>query len=286
MQKESCNISDYHLQKIIHISLFVYLFLLIFPHTITLREIAFWTASIFWVILRTRKQGGFMHFNPITISLSVFLVIAFISSVTGEEPFENLKRFKGELLAPFIIFFIAATEFNSIEKVKRFLIAPIFAFAIYTSLSVMESTNYGLRYFWDKANREQYIWLANYSQTTSIIFPLTLGFISLAKNKILKYFLITFGVMMFTILTAYTGISVFLGSVSVLLLWILCVRPKKYRLWMIVIISLLFFVFGMLLYAKKENPTVIEYRGKFEKLLNISGEFNVDSGFSKSYHRN
>src|SRR4030065_1480096 len=109
----------YSSEKIIHTSLFIYLFLLIFPHTTTLKEISFWTAAICWVIFRFRKSEPFITFNPITISLSLFMLIAFISSVIGMEPLENLKRFKGELLVPFFLFLIAATELSDIDKVKR-----------------------------------------------------------------------------------------------------------------------------------------------------------------------
>ncbi|MBI4679815.1 MAG: hypothetical protein HY753_01040, partial [Nitrospirae bacterium] len=133
MRKEYLNINEIYLEKILHISLFLYLFLLVFLHTTTPREIAFWTAFLSWVLLRLRKSEPFITLNPVRIlsngvnpiivSLSLFMVIAFISSLIGIEPFENLKRFKGELLVPFILFLIAVTEFSSIEKIKRLLLA-------------------------------------------------------------------------------------------------------------------------------------------------------------------
>ena len=143
MQKESLINVKYSSEKIIHTSLFIYLFLLIFPHTTTLREISFWIAAICCVLLRLRKSEPFIPLNPIVISLSIFIGIAFISSVIGMEPLENLKRFKGELLIPFLLFLITATEYKTLQKAKSLFIAPVIAFAAYTVLVIGESFNYG-----------------------------------------------------------------------------------------------------------------------------------------------
>src|SRR3989338_10349868 len=256
MQQENLNTAKSHWEKILHISLFVYLLLLIFPHVTTLREIAFWTAFLSWVLSRLRKSEPFIALNPIIVSLSLFMVIAIISSLTGMEPFENLKRFKGELIVPFILFLITATEFNSIEKIKRLLFAPIIAFAVYILLAIVESTNYGLQYFWDKTHREQYLWLTNYSHMAAITLPLILGIFLFVKNRWLKYFLATFAILEFAILAAYRSIAPFLGVVSASLLWIIFVRPRKYRLWMITFISLFILIFTVLIYTQKDGPAI------------------------------
>jgi len=260
MNKEYLNTTGSILERIMLISLFLYLFLLIFPHTTTPREIAFWTSTLCWVVLRFKKPESFRALTPIIVSLSLFMVIAFISSAIGMEPLENLKRFKGELLVPFILFLIAATEFSSIERMKLLLSALLIAFAIYTLLAIAESSSYGLRYFWDETNREQYVWLTSYSQIGAVTFPLVLGMFLLVRNTWLKFFLISFAVTEFTILTAYRGFSVFLGVVSVLLLWAIFVKPKKYRLWMLAFICLFLFSFGLLFYTHKDNPAIEEYR--------------------------
>ena len=280
MNKEYLNTTGSILERIMLISLFLYLFLLIFPHTTTPREIAFWTSTLCWVVLRFKKPESFRALTPIIVSLSLFMVIAFISSAIGMEPLENLKRFKGELLVPFILFLIAATEFSSIERMKLLLSALLIAFAIYTLLAIAESSSYGLRYFWDETNREQYVWLTSYSQIGAVTFPLVLGMFLLVRNTWLKFFLISFAVTEFTILTAYRGFSVFLGVVSVLLLWAIFVKPKKYRLWMLAFICLFLFSFGLLFYTHKDNPAIEEYRAKFEKIIDISGEFKSEGGFS------
>lgn len=268
-------------EKIIHLFLFAYFLLLIFPHTTTPKEIILWTAVLCWIILRIKRPGPFIRLTPIITALSLFMVIAFIASVIGAEPIENLKRFKGELFVPFLFFLITATEFNSIEKSKRLLYAPLIAFAIYTLLAVFESANYGLhQYFWIKSNREQYIWLDNYTQMSAIIFPLILGLILLTVNRGLRYLLVIYAVSVFGIVTAYRGFTVFSGSVSVLLLWAIFARPPKYRLWMVGFISLFLLIFGFLLHSYKGYPAVDEYRAKLEKIINVSGEFKSKGGFS------
>ncbi|OGL43506.1 MAG: hypothetical protein A2W05_09520, partial [Candidatus Schekmanbacteria bacterium RBG_16_38_10] len=290
MQKEYLNITESYLERIIHISLFLYLFLLIFPHTTTPKEIAFWAAFLCWVVLRFKNPESFIGLkparffsnvvNPIIASLSLFMFIAFISSIIGMEPLENLKRFKGELLVPFFLFLIAATELSDIEKVKRLLFAPVIAFAVYTLLAVAESTNYGLHYFWDKSGREKYIWLTNYSQTGAIVFPLILGLFLFAKNRWFKYSLAAFAFLEFMILAAYRSLTPLLGVITVLLLWVAFVRPKRYRLWMVGFICLFVSVSVLLFYTHKNNPAVNELSAKFEKLFNISGEFTSEGGFS------
>ena len=280
MKKENFHMTAPTIERIMHISLFTYLFLLIFPHTTTIQEVSFWTAFLCWAILRLRKQESFIPFNPITISFSLFIVIAFIASVIGMDPLENLKRFKGELIVPFILFLIAVTEFSSIEKAKKILLAPLIAFAVYTLLAIIESTNYGLQYFWDKTNREQYVWLTSYSQFSAFAFPLILGLILFITNRWLRYFLIAFAVIVFAMLTAYRGFTVFLGAVSILLLWMMFAKPPKYRLWMIAFVALFIFIFGFLSYTYKNHQAVTEYMAKFERIINISDELKSEEGFS------
>jgi len=268
------------LEKIIFISLSLYLFLLIFPHTTTLREVTFWTATLCWVILRIKKRESLIPLKLIILSLFVFMAIAFISSILGIEPIENLKRFKGELLVPFILFLVAATEFNKVDKAKLLFLAPLIAFATYTLLAIIESTRYGFYYFWDKTHREQYIWLTNYSQMAAVIFPLTLGLILVITNRWLKYFLISFAFLEFAILTAYRGFTVFIAAIAVVLLWVIFVKPVKYRLWMIGSIFLSLLMLGGIFYIQKDNPAMKEYKSKFKIILNIPEELKNKSGFS------
>ena len=279
MQKESLINVKYSSEKIIHTSLFIYLFLLIFPHTTTLREISFWIAAICCVLLRLRKSEPFIPLNPIVISLSIFIGIAFISSVIGMEPLENLKRFKGELLIPFLLFLITATEYKTLQKAKSLFIAPVIAFAAYTVLVIGESFNYGFVYFWDRATRQN-LWLDGYGQIGITIFPITLGMFLLNKDKWFKYSFLFFGIIELGILMAYRSFTVSLSAVSVLLLWVVFVRPRKYRLWMTIFISLFLFITGLLLYSHRDHPAVKEYRTKLEKIADIPGEFMSEGGFS------
>ncbi len=281
MPEENLDTAGYSLEKILHISLFAYLFLLIFPHVTTIREIAFWSAVLFWLILRHKRSMPFMSLNPITVSLSLFMAIAFIASIAGIEPLENIRRFKGEILKPFLLFLIVATEYNSLEKIKRLSFALLIPFACYTVLTIIESANYGLAYYWDKTIREGHQWfITGYWQRGTLIFPIILGVFLLIKNRWLKYFLIFFAITEFIILTTYRGFTVFLAAISVLLLWVLFANPKKYRLWMVGFISLFLFIFGILLHTYKGHPAIDEYRSKLGKVINVSGEFRSKGGFS------
>lgn len=192
------------------------------------------------------------------------------------EPLENLKRFKGELLIPFILFLITATEFGSIEKIKRLLFIFLISLALYTLLTIMESTIYGLPYFWGEAAGAMYPW----KMENSLIFAITLGGIFLIKSKWFRYLLIVFTILEFTLLIGYRSFAVFLGAISVLLLWLLFVRPKKYKLWMLTFTLLFIFVSGFLFYVQKDNPAMVEYKAKFEKIVNIREELTRDSGLT------
>ena len=289
MQKENLNTAESLWEKLLHISFPAYLFLLILPRMTTVREIVFWIAVFCWLMIRFRRravaqiegQEPFIPLNPVTVSLSVFMLIALTVSVTGMQPVDNLNRFKGELLTPFILFFIAATEFRNMEKIKIPLFALILAFAIYTLLTVIESTNYGFHYYWDKTNREQYFWLeTGYWQRGAILFPVILGVCLLIKNVYLKYSLIILALIEFAIIAAYRSFAIFAGIISVLLLWLLFVKNKKYRVWMVAFISLFIVISGMLFYIKKDNPAIKEYREKLGKTINITGEFKSETAFS------
>lgn len=240
-------------------------------------------AFLSWVILRLKssEEKHIIPLNQITISLSIFMLIAFIASTIGIEPFENLKRFKGELLIPFILFIITATEFRSLEKIKELLSALLIAFAIYNLFTIIESTEYGLSYYWDKSNREQHYWLTTgYWQRGALLFPVILGMIFFVKNRWLKYFLITFAVLLLVILTAYRSFAVLLGSILVLVLAASLVRPKRYRAWILGFISIYIFLFVLLLHTGRDNPVMAEYREKLEKIINIHREFKSERGFS------
>lgn len=284
MQKENLNTFELLLEKILRISLFIYLFALIFPHVNTLCEIAFWTAFLCWVRLRFKREESFIPINPVTVSLLIFMLIALIASVFGMTPIGDLNRFKGELLVPFILFLITATEFKNLEKIKGLLAAMVIAFAVYTSLALLESSQYGLRYFWDKTHREQYYWLdTGYWQRGAIIFPVILGLLLLLKNKWLRLSLGALAVTEFAIIYVYRSFAVLLGTCSVLLLWALFARPKKYRLYMAGLLCLFLVISGSLLYGMKDNPAVSEYRDKLGKLFNIQAELGSEGSFSNRF---
>jgi O-antigen ligase len=232
-------------------------------------------------MLRFKREESFIPINPATVSLLIFMLIALIASVFGMTPVEDLNRFKGELLVPSILFLITATEFKSIEKIKGLFTALIIAFAVYTLLTLLESAQYGLRYFWDKTHREQYYWLdTGYWQRGAIIFPVILGLLLLLKNKWLKLSLGALAVTEFAIISVYRSFAVLLGACSVLLLWALFVRPKKYRLYMAGLICLFLVISGSLLYSMKDNPAVSEYRDKLGKIFNIQAELGSEGSFS------
>ncbi|MBI4838986.1 MAG: O-antigen ligase family protein [Nitrospirae bacterium] len=281
MQKENLNTFEPILEKILHISLFIYLFALISPHVTTLRETAFWTAFLCWVMLRAKGEESFIPINPATVSLLIFMLIALIASAFGMTPVEDLNRFKGELLVPVILFLITATEFKSLEKIKGLLTSLVIAFAVYTLLTLLESSQYGLRYFWDKTHREQYYWLdTGYWQRGVIIFPVILGLLLILKNKWLNLSLSALAVTEIAIISVYRSFAVLLGTCSVLLLWALFARPKKYRLYMAGFICLFLVISGSLLYSVKDNPAVSEYRDKLGKLSNIQAELGSEGSFS------
>ncbi|MBI4710716.1 MAG: O-antigen ligase family protein [Nitrospirae bacterium] len=281
MQKENLNTFEPILEKILHISLFIYLFALIFPHVTTLRETAFWMAFVCWMMRRFKRKESFIPINPATVSLLIFMLIALIASAFGMTPVEDLNRFKGELLVPVILFLITATEFKSLEKIKGLLTSLVIAFAVYTLLTLLESSQYGLRYFWDKTHREQYYWLdTGYWQRGVIIFPVILGLLLILKNKWLNLSLSALAVTEIAIISVYRSFAVLLGTCSVLLLWALFARPKKYRLYMVGFICLFLVISGSLLYSVKDNPAVSEYRDKLGKLSNIQAELGSEGSFS------
>ncbi len=278
MQKEKLDTTGYSLEKIIHTSLFAYLILLPFPHVTTLREIAFWTASFCWVVLRLKKQEPFITLNPIIASLSLFMVVAFISSVIGMEPFGNLRRFKGELLIPFLLFLIITTEYNSLEKIKKLLPPLVTAFAIYTMFVIIESFEWGFSYYWDETLRDHLTWLSGYAEMSITLLPLTLGYFLLIRTN-LRFLLLFFMLLEFIIVAAYRNISSFGGTIFVILLGALFVQPKIYRLWIRAFIVIVMLISITLLYTHKDNPVIVEYKTKLYQITHPYEELKKTGGF-------
>lgn len=267
------------LEKIIHFSLFAYLFLLIFPHVTTLREIVFWSAVLFWLILRSKRREPFVPLNPITVSLSLFMAIALIASIAGIEPLENIRRFKGELLKQFLLFLIAATEYSSIEKIKKLFIPLVTAFALYTIFVIIESFEWGFPYYWDQTLRHHFIWLDGYSKMCITLLPLTLGYFLLITTN-LRFLLLILMLLEFAIMATYRDVTVFGGIISVILLGALFARPQNQRLWIRAFIIIVILISTTFLYTHKDNPAIIEYKTKLYLLTHPLEEFKKPGGFS------
>ena len=212
-----------NLFKLMHAFLFTYLVLLPFPHVTTIKEITFWLAVIFWLMLMPSRSQRLLPVNPVTLSLTLFMTVALITSIAGVEPVENLKRFKGELLIPFLLFSISATEYNNMTKIKRLLTPLVIAFAVYTIFVIAESFAWGLSYFWDENLRQQVRWLDGYSKKCITLLPLTLGYFLLITTN-LRFLLLILMFLEFAIMAAYRDVTVFGGIISVILFGALFAR--------------------------------------------------------------
>ncbi len=267
------------LEKILYICMFVYLFLLIFPHTVTIRGLAFWTAIPCWVALRIKRKDPFISLNPITVSLLLFVALALVSSVIGTEPLGNLRRFKGEVFPILILFLIASTEYGSIEKVKKLFIAPVASFALHSFLIIIESLDYGLRYYWDRGFRHNNMLLDGYGQIGITIIPITLGISLLVKNSRWKMLLLIVSLVEFCIIAPYS----FTPAVSVcsaLLLFALFAQPKKIRFIMLGVISVVIVVVVLIFTVYKDNRAVTEIKDRLYFATHPIEEMNKDEGFS------
>ncbi|MBI5195242.1 MAG: O-antigen ligase family protein [Nitrospirae bacterium] len=280
MQKENLNAFESVLEKTLHISLFIYLFLIIFPHTTTLLEIAFWLAFSSWAVLRLkfRKHEPFIPLNQITISIFIFILIALIASLAGMDPIDNLKQFKGGLLIPLSLFLIIVTEYDNCEKIKELLIAPVSAFAIYTMLVVNESFIWGLSYYWDHFLEKYTVWLDGYTGKGITIFPLSLGYFLLIRTN-LRFLLLIFIFLEFAIMVGVRDISCFGSIAFVILLGALFARPEIYRFWIRAFILTLLFSGAIVFYMHKDNPVMDEYKAKLYQITNLSDEIKT-GGFS------
>ncbi|HDZ61933.1 MAG TPA: O-antigen ligase family protein [Nitrospirae bacterium] len=265
--------------KIMHASLFAYLVLLPFPHVTTIKEITFWLAVLFWLMLMPSRSQRLLPVNPVTISLALFMAIALIASITGVEPVENLKRFKGELLVPFLLFSISATEYNSMTKIRRLLTPLVIAFAVYTIFVIAESFSWGLSYFWDQTLRQQVKWLSGYAEMSITLLPLTFGYLLLTGTR-LRFFILIFLSLEFFIAAAYRNISAFGGSVFVLLMGAIFVRPGIYRFCVRVFIVIVILISSVMLYTHRDNPAIAEYRLKLYQITHPYEELKKSGGFT------
>ncbi|MBI4697826.1 MAG: hypothetical protein HY758_02635, partial [Nitrospirae bacterium] len=217
------------LEKIIHISLSTCLIFLIFPRFTTLKDILLLTSVFCWVWLGLKHNGSFLSKDRTTISLSFFVIIAFISSVAGVEPLENLRRFKGEIIVPFLLFLIISSMYRDKVKALDLLRAPAVAFAMYTIYVLINYLlNYDVTTFLHKNIREMKIF-DSYPQRSITLFPITVGIFLSMKNRS-KYLLLTAAVLGFTIIAAYSSFTPLVSALSVLLLCAVFVQPEAYKI--------------------------------------------------------
>jgi O-antigen ligase len=205
-------------------------------------------------------------------------MIAVTSSIIGTDPLENLKRFKGELLVPFILFLIVATEFKTLDKIKKLFLAPVIAFFIYTIIVIIESFKWGLSYYWDEILRNQVRWLSGYGEMSNTLLPLTFGTFLLLKEK-WRYYLIPVMLIEFLIAAAYRNISSFGGIVLVILLGAFFVQQRNYRIWMKSFIVIILLVSTVGMYTHRDHPLVIEYKTKFYEVTHPHEELKKADGF-------
>ena len=268
-----------NLFKLMHSSLFAYLVLLPFPHVTTIKEITFWLAVIFWLMLMPSRSQRLLPVNPITLSLTLFMAVALISSITGVEPVENLKRFKGELFIPFLLFLIASTEYGSMDKIRMLLAPMVAALAVYTAFMVVESFSWGFGYYWDESLRQQLKWLSGYAEMCITLLPLTLGYFLLMRSN-LRFLVLFLMLLEFTILAAYRHIASFGGSVLVLFLGVLFIQPMVYRLWLRGFIVMIMIISAVLFYTHGDNMAVAEYKLKFYQITHPYEELKKPHGFT------
>jgi O-antigen ligase len=263
-------------ESIMYGSLFTYISVLLFPHTNSIREIAFWLAFVFWLMSRFNKKTALLPLNHINIALLIFVFIGFIASVTGPGPLENVRNFKSDLLIPAVLFFIIATEFDSEQKIKGLLYVMTISSAVYALFTLAEFSGYGLPYLWADVKGAEFAW----KMEKSLYFPVVLGIFLLIKSRLLKSVLIIFALFELVFIMAGRAFSVLLGVIPVFLLWMVFAKPVKYRLWMLAIILILLSVFAGLVYYQRDHPAIAEYKNKYEKIKDISQEFKKDSGLT------
>jgi O-antigen ligase len=272
-------IGESTLQRIIHIFLSLYLFLLIFPHTTTLREIAFWITFLCWLWLRFKTHRPFLVINKVTIFLFIFILIAFISSVIGIEPLENLKRFKGEIAIPFILFLVIASEYKDKEKALSLLLAPAIAFAIYTIYVIINYTiDYEFTTFLHKKLRDIKIF-DGYPQRSITLFPITIGIFLCGHNR-LKYLLLVAAILEFIIIGAYDSFTPFLSAISVLVICALFAQPKMLRNGMRIVMVGFVILFSVLILLKEDIPSLKHHKERLNKIIHFQNELKTEKGFS------
>lgn len=279
MKKENLKVTESSLERLIHISLFTYLFFLIFPHTTTLREIAFWIATLCWIWLEIKTHRPLLIINKITIPLLLFVSISFVSSIIGVETLENLKRFKGEIAVPLILFLIISSGYKDKDKALSLLLAPAIAFAIYTLYVLISfAVNYDIMTFFNERLREIEIF-SNYPQRSITIFPITIGIFLCIRSRY-KYFLLGAALLEFFILVAYDSFTPLLSAVSVLVLGVLFAQPKTFRNGMRIVIMGFVVLFSMVILLKSDLPSFKHHKERLNKIMHLHEELKTEEGFT------
>lgn len=259
----------------------IHVFLLFFPHTTTLREISFYGAAACWIVLRAKKGFPAVLVSAPFRAISCFVAWVMLSSLLGPMPGESFGRWRSELLQPFLLFCMTATEMSSQRSAKLIVGSMAFAFFVFTALTLLEASHVGWRYFLDKEGRYQYYWLdTGYIQRAYIILPAILGLITVSAGQWIRAGLAVYASMVCAIILVYRSFSALAAAMGALMLWSFAVQFRRRRTALCVFLGAVVSALAVVAMLFASHPAVQEYQAKAEKILHAPGEFMHADGFS------
>ncbi|MBI3753100.1 MAG: O-antigen ligase family protein [Deltaproteobacteria bacterium] len=253
--------------------LLIYIFFQPFNHFAGIRNTAFYSMLLFFMIKVARKGGRFV-FQGINwkdstiIALCILLGAILISIVFSDYKIDSLNAFRKNFLCQLVVFFVILAEFRSLEKLQSLLYAVILSFITVTLIIFIKNPPAALFNILEaKANKETF--LGGYALNAAFYIPFTFGYLLSVKDRLYRKGF--FWVMLsaeFTLVWLYYSSRTTLAAILVSIIVIILIS-KRYK--MLAVVIVIFLGLGGISYFKK--PELLDrYKTLFSPKTYITNE--------------
>lgn len=256
--------------------LLIYIFFQPFNHFAGIRNTAFYSMLLFFVIKLARK-GVKPLFHKINwqdhtiVALFILLAAILISIVFSNYKIDSLNVLQKIFICQVVVFFVILAEFRDAEKIKALLNAVVLSFITVTLIIFIKNTPDNiLNILAVKKYKETF--LRGYSLNAVFYIPFTLGYLFSIKDKIImRGFLWIMLFAEFALVWLYyssrtTLVAILLSAVAIILL------SKRYKM-----LTIIFVVFlGVVGFSYFKKPELVE---RYKTLLSFQ-TYTTNEGLS------
>jgi len=241
--------------------LLIYIFFQPFNHFAGIRNTAFYSMLLLFLIKLARKGIKINWKDTTTIAFFILLMAILVSIFFSNYIIDSLNAFRKNFFYQMVVFFVILTEFRDVRKLRALLGAVVLSFITLTIIIFIKNPPANLLNILEaKTDRETF--LGGYALNAAFYIPFTFGYLLSVKNRmLLKGFLWTMVLAEFVLVWLYyssrtTLIAILISTV------VMITMSKRYK--MLAVIIILFLAVGSVSYFKK--PELID---RYKTLLSF-----------------